>query len=398
MLNLAANPNAYNNQPVVYNIGGKDWEAYTNTSINQRRVMIAVSPTTSIPSNVLNGNTMDFRLENPIDRIGTVYLRIDYVNSSGANFVHTGPVNNFINQLQIFANNGSTLLYQTIDPVETWLMKSVSLSRNEHEVTAALRGTSATYSTAPITEAAGASGSYYYSVAPNFFRALALRTYSFDGNLLIRFQWANAASSIISGTWTTNNVQLEITGYMEPKSQKELILKRAEVPKLFSYYSPQRHIETLTLAAGSQYTFLISGITGWVNQLYFVVVPVANVDDPTLQLTFTRFASFDILDESSKSVTGYKPQSEDDMIISYSHIYNNLFINNSGAHVWSFSQAPVSDFSTGSSNGTVYMKGYHKLQFTTYPTLVAGTYEITVIGVCNEMLIIKNAQLSTTRS
>jgi hypothetical protein len=65
----------------------------------------------------------------------TCYLRIDYSNSSGRNFVCSAP------QVKIYANNGSTLLCQIINPVGTFMIDHVRMSRNEHEITASLKGT-----------------------------------------------------------------------------------------------------------------------------------------------------------------------------------------------------------------------------------------------------------------
>jgi hypothetical protein len=50
-----------------------------------------------------------------------------------------------IQQVQIYSNNGSTLLYQHVNEVEQYLINCVTTSRNEHENSAAYHLTSAAY-------------------------------------------------------------------------------------------------------------------------------------------------------------------------------------------------------------------------------------------------------------
>lgn len=394
---VAANKNSFHDIPVVKSIGGKNVETFNNTSSHQRRVFVQVSPTTAISSNVLLGQSLDFRIENPVDRIGSVYLRVDWSNTSGANFIHSGPTAMWIQQVQIFANNGATLLYQTNDPIQNWLISSILMSRNEHETTAALRGTDADYVTTTITENTATSGSYYIDLSPNFWRSVKLRPYCIDGNLLIKVKFQEAANIITSGTWTTSGVYLEMSGYMEDEQQKKLLLARSDKPKNFSYYAPQRHVETLTLAASSQYSVRMS-INGWVNQLFFALRISTLATSVSGQFTFVRPENFDILDPQSKSLTGFKSQTANDMVMLYSHLYDNQFIANTGACVYSFSQTPLVDVKTGSFNGGELMQGYHILQFTTPATFVGGTYEVLIYAMCNESLIIEAGNIKATRS
>ncbi len=395
---LANSPNAFNDVPVVKNIGGRNVEAYTNLSVDQRRVFVQISPTTAISSNVLAGSTLDFRIENNIDRVTSCLLRVDWSNTSGSNIVHSGPTNMWVQQVQIFAENGSTLIYQTLDPVENWILESVLMSRQEHEVTATLRGTTAAYSTAAITDATATSGSYYYSLCPNFWRSLHIRPYTIDGNFLIRVKFQDTANVITSGTWTTTASYLEFTGYMENEAQKKVMIQRAEKPKYFSYYAPQRHVETLTLAASTQYQVRLSGLNGYANQLFFALRPIASASSPALQFTFVRPDTFDILNASAQSLTGFKNQSASDMIILYSHMYDNVFINNTNACVYSFSQSPTTDCATGTWNGGVHLQGYHILQFTTGSGLAGGSYQVLVYAMCNESLSIENAKARSSRA
>jgi hypothetical protein len=86
------------------------------------------------------------------------------------------------------------------------------------------------------------------------------------------------------------------------------------------------------------------------------------------------------------------------MILSYAHQYDNLFLIHTGAHVHSFSQVPILDLAHGSINGGVNFDGFHSLRFTTKSTLPAGSYELTVVGLCSENLRITNAVVTASRA
>jgi hypothetical protein len=394
---LAGNPNSYNDVPLVTEIGNRKVEAYVNHSVYQRRAFVQVSPTSAISSNVISGGDLQFKIENVLDKVMTCYLKVDYINSSGGNFVCSAPIMH-IQRVEIYANNKSTLLYQTTNPVGTFMIDHVGMSKNEHEITASLRGTSSAYATGTITIANGQTGSIYYSIAPNFWRALKLRLYCIDNNLLVRLRFQDAANIISSGSMTTRVANLEFSGYYESSAQRKLMLQRAEMPKLLSYWAPQQHIETLTLAASTTYQVRLAGINGYVGQLYFAIRAVANATSPANQFSFARPASFDILDPSSMSITGFKTQTASDMIMLYSHQYDNLFINNTNACVYTFSQNSLQDVVKSTCNGFVEMRGSHYLQFTTDSTLVGSLYEIHVFGMGNECLQIKKAELKTSRT
>jgi hypothetical protein len=135
-----------------------------------------------------------------------------------------------------------------------------------------------------------------------------------------------------------------------------------------------------------------------IGQLYFALRLITNATSSVNQFFFVRLASFDIFDPNSKSITGFKTQTVNDMIILYSHQYDNLFINNTNACVYTFSQSSLQDIVKGICNGFVKMRGSYYLQFTTDLTLVGGSYELHVIGMCNECLQIEKAKLKTTRT
>jgi hypothetical protein len=103
-------PNAFNDLPLQAKIGNNTVETYAYKNVPQRRVIVNVNPTTAIAFNILQGAQIDYRLESGIlDRIGGagVQLRIAYSNTSGVVCV-ISTTDNFIQQVQIYSNNGST--------------------------------------------------------------------------------------------------------------------------------------------------------------------------------------------------------------------------------------------------------------------------------------------------
>jgi hypothetical protein len=194
-VNLGNYPNASNDNPGIITINRKDVEGYIAKYVNQRHVLVTVNATSAIPSFVLSRTSLDFRFENNIDRISQIHLRITNTNSSGLSCVHAIP-EAWIKSIQIYANNGSTLLYQQTDNIEYYLINNICLSHEEHETMASLKGTSAVYAISIITVANGATDIIYINLRPLLWKSTHIRPYLIHGNLLIRIQF-NPASQIV---------------------------------------------------------------------------------------------------------------------------------------------------------------------------------------------------------
>jgi hypothetical protein len=399
-LNLGNFSNAYADMPTLSSVGGKKVEVFTNKCIHQRKCMVNCNPSTSVQANIWNSGQIDFRIEEQIDRIAGngVWLRIGYSNTSGAACV-LAPVNAWLNQIQVYSNNGSTLIYQQLSNMESFVINHLVMSRDEYENLAydAYRS-DANYTQTTISVANGESGYFYLPLCPLFWKSTHLRPYSINGNLLIRLTFNPASINISSGSLTCTEAVLRISGYMESADQKKLVLSKATLPKQFFYYSVQRHIENMTLAASSVYNIRLSGITGHVNQLVFVIRSAADSASPNAQFSFSRPASFEILDENNVSLTGFTPVSDTEMVLNYAHQYPNKFILHNNLNVHSFSQTPIGDLALGTINGVQHFNGFCSLRFTTRSTLVGGAYTVTVIALCNETLTIMNGNAYSTRT
>lgn len=393
-------PNAMNDVAHQVQIGNNKVESFSFKNVPQRRSVVTINPTTSISSNILAGAQIDFRVENCVDRFSggnAVYLRVAYNNTSGANCV-IAPAECQIGLIQIYSNNGSNLLYQQQNNSESYVANNIVTSRTEHEGIAALKLTSAAYATGVVTISNAQTGYYYIPICPLFWKSIHLRPYTISGNLLIRVQFNNAAINISSGSMTTTEAVLRVSGYYESEEQKKMMINKALLPKNFFYFAPQRHIETQTLAVSSTYTIRLSGIRGIAPVLFFCIRSTANISSPGNQYNWVRCSSFEILDSANVALTGYNPVTEDDMQLSYSHQFDNLFLNNTGAHVYSFSQQPVGNLATGTLDGSVFFDGFHSLRFTTKSTITPGSYEIMVCCLCNENLKLRNSVLLSSRA
>lgn len=390
--------NAFNDVPVKNSVLGV--ETYQFKNVKQRRAMVSVNPTTAISSNILNSAQIDYRLENCIDRFSgglACLLRVGYTNSSGAN-CSIAIAQAQLKQIQIYANNGSTLLYQTIDNQEAYCVDNLVMDFNEFNNISDLLLTDDNYSTGTVTIPNGQSGFWYVPIAPLFWKSIHFRPYCVESNFLIRLLFNTGAQNISSGTLTTTSAVLRISGYYESEQQKKMMLQSALTPKNFFYYGIQRHVESQTLNPSSTYTIRLSGIMGQCMCLFFTIRLSSNVASPGLQFSWIKAVSFEVLDQANVSLTGFDPVYTDEMRISYSHQVPNQFISNTNAHFHSFSQAPLDNCARGTSDGSEVFSGFHSLRFTTSSTLATNSYQITVIAFCNENLRLRNAVASSTRA
>jgi hypothetical protein len=396
---LATDKNHMNDVPIMQTIHGNKCEAFTNKSVDQVRTCTFVNPTSAVASNIYEGSTLDFRFENTVDRIASVYLRFLVNNSSGANYVLCRP-HMAIGNVEIYSNNGSTLLYQQVTNVESWWIDGFFGDRNQHEQTHDLFGYDINYGGGTTNVLDGEQQYYYYPVAQNFFRSLHISPFCIDSNMIIRIKFNPASQNIESGSANTPEAILVVTGYEEAEHTKKYKLSRSLVPKCLSYWSPQRHMEDMTLNGGQKYQIRLSGIRGCANSLIFGIRQAVNKTSPSSQFVFGFLDSYDILDSSNRSVTGFKRQTVLDSKLVNSHLLPNLFQNHTGAIFHSFSQNPVQDIASGSSNGDVEMDGFFSLEITTkqVPFFTNGAYQLICVAMCNEMLTIKQANMTSTRT
>ena len=275
-------PNAMNNVPAMTKLGnGATAETFANKVVDQCREMAQLGASSATPTSVatLANATVEFRLENNIDRISTVWLRLKYANTSGASCV-TSIGDGWIAHIEIYSNNGSNLLWQSNNRVEQFVTNAF-LSRNEFEGMASKRFTDDNYATGVVTVLDTATGYVYIPIALPFFKAVNLRPYTIDGNLLIRITFGAAAACVQSGAMSISEATLQLSGYKESEAQQQLMLSNSSVPKCLPYWTFQHHTETLTLAASSTYQIRLFGLIGDASVVAFGIRAVANVSSPS---------------------------------------------------------------------------------------------------------------------
>ena len=235
---FADTPNAMNDIPVVTSLAnGSKVQSFSNKVVNQRRAQVQVQPSSATASTItsLSGSIVDFRLENAIDRISSVWLRIKYSNTSGAACI-VAVADAWLVVQQIYGANGSNLLYQSVNNVESYITNAF-LSRDEYEGMASKRLSNSVYFAATTALADGTSGYIYIPVALPFFQATKLRPYTIDGNLLICLQFATSAPLIASGTMDIQESVILLNGFYESDMQRNKMLSEATIPKLLPFYA-----------------------------------------------------------------------------------------------------------------------------------------------------------------
>lgn len=365
----------------------------------QRRIMQTINASSAFNPTAIFGSQVQFRLEDQVDRIESVYLRISLTNNGGVNAVISIP-ENFLSQVQVYSANGSYLLLNQLSSDEVFLSNNLSTTRTEFETISAQKGTNDQYTFGTLTLLPGTTSTYFIPLCQSFWRSCNVRPYSAVGNFLLRLNFNKASAVIESGAVDVTDCVLRIAGEQESEGQKQLIVSRAQIPKNFFYYNIQRHIQDLNLAAGAQTTTIrLSGLIGICSSIVWTIKNVVNIDSPSTHFGYDRCEAFEFLDSGNQSFCGHNPiRTDSDMYMLYSNHWSNKFIKYTGAHVYSFSEHPANDLLTGGLSGVVLLDGYANLRFTTPSTWGGGSYQIAVYAFCSENLRYRNGNVTSSRS
>lgn len=344
----------------------------------QSDAMVAQSPVTTVPVALLNGGTIDFRInKDVISKIWHAYLKVTLFNNASAANIVPAPFRTMINRMDIFGDQGGDLLFSQTG-TEFWLEEAV-LSTEEHNAQAAITNTTAAYAVNGTAIANNASITYYLPLI-SFLSNTNLSLSSLDGDMLIRFNFHPTARTIISGALPDcTGAQLLIRGCYEPRHILEHKNKLYQnVPLTVKYLDNQRHEQTMTLAASSSYTIVLSSIRGLVSYLFVVIRPAA--------LTAANSVSFDanintvdIQDNSGNSMIGrYARTLTEARNLIYAECFENSFNLNSNFFFLPFSESPASSFKSGANLGYAPFDGFDKLILTTGAGLTPGNFEVCV--------------------
>ena len=190
---LSQYENSYNDMLVPAElVKGKKVLVNASKSVQQRRAEVLIQPSGSIPSTLtsLANSILDFRIEQPLDRITHMNVKVNYANNSGS-VCTTCAVASWKKQEQIYSDNGTKLLYQSTDSPQTVLTDFLFRDRNDHGLTYLYRGTTLNHDLGVTNFVNGASGSYILPVADVFIRNWEPRPYEINGNIMVRLQFEN---------------------------------------------------------------------------------------------------------------------------------------------------------------------------------------------------------------
>lgn len=360
----------------------------------KNKICVSVSPSTSVPSDALNRGKIEFRLEKgSIDILTHAILKIALTNSTGAN-VGLAQSQVLVDRIEIYSQNGNKLL-TTMYGQELWL-NNVFHDKFEFDYMSTALNTTTTYGNAAVI----ANGTSKVLEIPilQVFSTAHLSLAALRNELLVRVYFNDSSLTLVSGSLLTcDNITLLLKGYNEPSIFKQ---QRAELYNSKSFIIPvklyQRNTQTLTLAASTGYTMVLSGISGLVSGL-FITLRSATITAANQVTYLQQLDQIDIQESNGTSMIGSYKRSNLDFLDEYAESFKNVFGSNSGFYFISFSEDIVGDVKSGNTLGNHIMNGFQKLAFTTLSTLTPGSYVVDVRALCSEHLMIQNGVLSVSR-
>lgn len=363
---------------------------------NLKRVIVRQAPTSAVNPAFLNGGTCDVRMEKgTIDLLTHAYLQFDLTNSTGGAST-IAPLQLAIERIEIYAGNGNQLL-TTIYGQELWLTNAF-LSRDEWEQSASLFGSTTAYSTAGIAIADGASTVLYCPLI-HMLPSVMLHMAGLDSELIVRVVMQTSTYTILAGSnITCNSINLIMKGYSEPEDvkQKRLSVYRNSIPYIVPYVNFQRMNQTITLAASSTYSIVLSGFKGQVGA-FFITLRAAAITAAN-QGTYLALSSLDVQNAAGESLTGHYRRTHSDVKLENSELLPNVFGNNKEFYLLSWSENPAHDYQSGSNSGYEYFTGFEKLSFTTTSGLAGGSYIVDIRALSYEHLTILNGKAHSSKN
>jgi len=365
------------------------------TVIAQTRTIVQAQPSTTVDPNLLNGGTIDFRIEKGmVDVLDHIYIIISVTNSTGSSCT-IQPSQLLFDRWELYADNGNRLLFQKYAH-EMWL-DNVYFSRNEWEVMDEYLLSNASYSTAGTAIANGASLTFYTPLV-SFFTPLKLNIGGLSGQLLLRLRFDTSTLNMIAGsTPTTTACTAQLRGRMLPQRVKE---EKNRTYMTLNYDMPYLGIQRMslqqTLAVSSTYSIVLSGLKGICSTVFFVVraLPFTAAN----QASYIQMTSFYLQEQDGSSMLGFYRRQYADMQLEIAESFNNLFTNYVNLHMIIFTSSPVSDYIYGTNNGYQALTSFEKLSFTTPSTITPGSFQIDIWASTHEFAMVRQGVLSTTRN
>ena len=365
--------------------------------IAQNRDLVTVQPSTTVPAALLNGGTLDFRIEKGVaDVIDFAVIKHSFTNSSGAAVV-LAPAQMLIQRVEYWLQNGSTLI-GTVYGHELYLQNAY-LPRNEFENICVPLGLTESYASAATSVADGTSFTLYIPLWSPWM-ATRIHPSGLEGNILIRvFYQSTALTTVSGGALTCTGCTLQLSSRDQPQAlqnEQEKFYRDLRVPTCLSFLNIQRMQQVMSLTASSTYDIVLSGISGVASCMFFTIRPAAITASNCI--TYTAIDNYDLLDSSGSSLIGYTRKGLNEQLYEYSTCFDNKFRKLINFNVIAFSQDPVSDFVSGSNCGYQPLTTYERLSITMGAGLASASYLIDVIAYVQDELRIINGKGSSMKS
>lgn len=368
----------------------------THRVVAQNKQLLSVNPSTTVPISLLNGGQIDFRLEKGvIDLIDYVKIKLNITNNSGGASVLV-PAQLLINRVDVYADNGSTLLSQVYGH-ELYLCNAF-LGRTEFENYADSLGLTTAYASAATSIANTGTAELFIPLWQPFTPA-KLHAGALSGQLLIRVLFNPTALTHVSGSLVdVTNCTMLIKGrdLHNGVAQKHQSHYYDPIPLCLTFMNIQRMAQSLTLAASSSYSIVLSGIKGIASCFFWTIRPAALTASNVI--TYTAPETWEVQESDGSSMVGFHKRDAQEALIDYAECFDNLFRKNRNFNCLSFSTNPVLDFISGSNHGYHSFSSFEKLFFTTPAGLSGGQYQIDIICFVHDQLIVNQGRIAATRA
>ena len=371
-------------------------------NIAQKRVIVSQQPSTQIPSDALNGGSVDFRLERgQLHGITShILLKMTINNDTGAT-VNLPPTPFWIDRIELYSDNGGVLLNTTYGQ-ELWLSLAW-LSRDEFEDFAEALNTDIDYGSTgagPNFSLANTDTRDYYVILSETLKSTSMVMGGLKSELLYRVYFQREQFSVVSGSVPRmTNATLLLKGLEEPA---DILNKRRQVWLnnycLVPYCNWIRMSKSLELAPSNKYEIVLSGLQGITLGLFVVVRDAAFAANEQGEYKNVFLNDWDVLLSSGDSMIGFYKRNNQDIRLDYAENFQNRFQRFKNFTFIPFSNDLHGDVSTGNNSGCEVMTSFERLTFTTNSLLPPGSYRVDIYSINLEQLIVNQGRITTSRS
>lgn len=365
---------------------------------NDKRVISSISANSSVPASLSNA-VVDFKIENSVvDVMQYPSLDMQFTNSSGVALTAVAtPL--WINHIEVYGNNGSTLLANITG--DDLFMQYFFLDRSTYEAQCTAIGLTTAYANAGTSIANGASLELNLPLY-HLFKAIHLANCGLRSGLLLRFFFANAITTYLTGgPLVCNGLNLVVRGKSLKQDAKrgllELYSDRSRIPISLPHLAIDRVQITQPLQAGQVVPIVLTAPHGVCSFLIFTVRLASDVNTPNNQTNYIRMQDWDILDASNKSLIGALRRNINVQQIDYANNWGNNAWANSNFHIMCWSNLPRESFASGTNSGFCILTGNEKLSFTCPSTLASATYLIEVKCYMHANILVEKGTLRLER-